>query len=52
MKNYNQEAVIPIKNARPWVWRKESSGQPMTKNGLEYGVEIRFSFNKSGNGLT
>jgi hypothetical protein len=52
IRNYNQEAKIPIKNASPWVWRKESSGRPMTNNGREYGVEIRFSFQKAGNGLT
>lgn len=52
IRNYNQEEEIPIKNASPWVWRKESLGSPMTENGREYGVEIRFSFLKAGNGLT
>ncbi len=49
---FNRRSAVPIKTAAPWVWRTTSTGRPMTKNGEKFGVELRFSFQKAGNGLT
>ncbi|HET7278118.1 MAG TPA: hypothetical protein VFJ22_08565 [Dermatophilaceae bacterium] len=31
-------------HVRPWVWRPESLGQPLTTAGREHGLELRFSY--------
>jgi hypothetical protein len=33
-----------VSNVRPWVWRRASSGQPLTELGRETGYELRLSY--------
>lgn len=34
----------PLRHVRPWVWRPESTGSPLTEVGREHGMEIRLSW--------
>lgn len=34
----------PLRHVRPWVWRTESTGAPLTAGGAETGMEIRLSW--------
>lgn len=34
----------PIRHVRPWIWRPESTGAPLTALGAERGLEIRLSW--------
>lgn len=33
----------PLRNVVPWIWRHQSSGQPLTAAGRELGMELRLS---------
>lgn len=32
-----------LRHVRPWIWRPESTGQPLTASGRELGMELRLS---------
>jgi hypothetical protein len=37
----------PLRHIMPWIWRKESTGAPLTIGGREHGMEVRLSRYKS-----
>lgn len=43
IKEYNTSDNNPIIHTRPWRWRKESGGKPLTQHGLNNGYELRLS---------
>ena len=49
IRDYNQVAKAPIQHASAWVWTPQSLGQPLTNNGQENEVELRFQYMKKGN---
>lgn len=37
----------PLRHVRPWIWRTESTGAPLTAGGAQTGMEIRLSWYRS-----
>jgi len=33
-----------LRHVRPWIWRPESTGAPLTSSGAEHGMEVRLSW--------
>lgn len=53
IKKHNRTADVPVTHARAWVWaEKTTNSSPETENGRQYGLEIRISYYKKGNGLS
>ena len=34
----------PLRHVRPWVWRTQTGGTPLTRLGAEQGFEVRLSW--------
>jgi hypothetical protein len=34
----------PLRHVRAWIWRRESTGAPLTASGMEHGMEVRLSW--------
>lgn len=37
----------PLRHVRPWIWRTESTGAPLTAGGAQTGMEVRLSWYRS-----